>query len=300
MKFIQIVKKCWTIADIFIERYSEEVKEMIRGFYTSAAGMIAQQRRQEMLTDNLANANTPGFKAEQASLRAFPNMLIKAMGVDNRPQGKAAFVGELSTGTYLQERSINFRQGDIHETSNSTDIALFQGSVPISENTGRPGSLFFTVQDESGDLRYTRNGNFSIDSLGRLITSQGFFVLDANGEQINVGSEDFSVTREGVITNDQGLNTQLNVVLIEDPLQLVKEGNGLLRYDGEFAVTSAIGNNEVSFQLQQGFIERSNVDGSQTMTDMMAAFRAFEANQKVLQAYDRSMEKAANEIGRIS
>ncbi|MCD8502189.1 MAG: flagellar hook-basal body protein [Bacillaceae bacterium] len=273
---------------------------MIRGFYTSAAGMIAQQRRQEMLTDNLANANTPGFKADQASLRAFPNMLIKAMGVDNRPQGKSALVGELSTGTYLQERSINFRQGDIHETSNSTDIALFQGIVPVSENTGRPGSLFFTVQNEFGDIRYTRNGNFSVDGSGRLITSQGFFVLNENGDQINVGSEDFSVTREGMITNDGGLNTQLNVVLIEDPLQLVKEGNGLLRYDGEFAVQSAIGNNNVSFQVQQGFIERSNVDSSQTMTDMMAAFRAFEANQKVLQAYDRSMEKAANEIGRVN
>lgn len=288
------------MVDIFIESYSEEVKRMIRGFYTSAAGMIAQQRRQEMLTDNLANANTPGFKADQASLRAFPNMLIKAMGVDNRPQGKSALVGELSTGTYLQERSINFRQGDIHETSNSTDIALFQGIVPVSENTGRPGSLFFTVQNEFGDIRYTRNGNFSVDGSGRLITSQGFFVLNENGDQINVGSEDFSVTREGMITNDGGLNTQLNVVLIEDPLQLVKEGNGLLRYDGEFAVQSAIGNNNVSFQVQQGFIERSNVDSSQTMTDMMAAFRAFEANQKVLQAYDRSMEKAANEIGRVN
>ena len=273
---------------------------MIRGFYTSAAGMIAQQRRQEMLTDNLANANTPGYKADQASLRAFPNMLIKAQGADNRPQGKSAFVGELSTGTYLQERSINFRQGDIHETSNSTDIALFQGVVPISENTGRPGSLFFAVQNEAGDIRYTRNGNFSVDGLGRLITSQGYFVLNEAGEQINVGSEYFSVTREGIITNAEGLTTQVNVVLIEDPLQLVKEGNGLLRYDGEYPIESVIGNDNVTFQLQQGFIERSNVDSSQTMTDMMAAFRAFEANQKVLQAYDRSLEKAANEIGRVN
>ena len=272
---------------------------MIRGFYTSAAGMIAQQRKQEMLTNNLANANTPGYKADQASLRAFPNLLIHAMGIDNHPKGKSAYVGELSTGTYLQEGSINFRQGDIHETNNNTDVALFQVNVPTSEETGRPGSLFFTTENEAGEVRYTRNGNFTVDGLGRLMTSQGSFVLDQNGDRINVGNEDFTVSREGIIANNQGLNAQLNVVLVEDPLQLIKEGNGLLRYEGQLPIETAIGNPDVSYQLQQGFVERSNVDSSQTMTDMMTAYRAFEANQKVLQAYDRSMEKAANEIGRI-
>lgn len=273
---------------------------MIRGFYTSAAGMIAQQRRQEMLTNNLANANTPGYRADDASLRSFPNMLIKAMGVDNRPMGKSQFVGELTTGVYLQERTLNFRQGDIHETGNNTDIALFQGVVPVNEETGRPGALFFTVENAVGDVRFTRNGNFTVDGQGFLTTSEGFYVLDNNGDRIEVGTDNFQVTREGLILNGEGnAITQLNVSFVANPDLLVKEGNGLLRYEGEEAIVSAIGNAEVTFGLQQGFIERSNVDTSQTMTEMMTAYRAFEANQRVLQAYDRSMEKAANEIGRL-
>lgn len=268
---------------------------MIRGFYTSAAGMISQQRRQEMLTNNLANANTPGYKADSASFRAFPNLLIKAIGVDNRPLGKSHFVGELSTGAYLQERTLNFRQGDIHETGNNTDIALLQGVVPLNEDTGRPGGLFFTVENQTGDVRYTRNGNFTIDGQGYLTTSEGFYVLDPQGTRIHVGNEEFQLTSEGLLSN----GVQINVAYVQDPNQLVKEGNGLLRYEGAQAVNTAIGNPNITYQLRQGFIERSNVDASQTMTDMMAAYRSFEANQKILQAYDRSLEKAANEIGRL-
>ena len=81
-------------------------------------------------------------------------------------------------------------------------------------------------------------------------------------------------------------------------MQLVKEGNGLFRFDGD-ALPTAMGNGEIVYQIQQGFIERSNVDSAQTMTEMMNTYRVFEANQKVLQAYDRSLEKAVNEIGRI-
>ncbi|MCT8140135.1 flagellar hook-basal body protein [Anaerobacillus sp. CMMVII] len=273
---------------------------MIRGFYTSAAGMIAQQRRQEMLTNNLANADTPGYRADDASLRAFPNLLIQAMGVDNRPQGKTTHVGELSTGVYLQERTLNFRQGDLHETGNRTDIALLQGVVPLNEETGRPGALLFSVENQTGEVRYTRNGNFTVDGQGYLTTSEGFYVLDPSGNRLNVGNDDFKLTQEGFLVNENGTNfAQINVAFVANPNQLVKEGNGLLRYEGGQAVLSANGNANISYQLNQGFIERANVDTAQTMTDMMTAFRAFEANQRVLQAYDRSMEKAVNEIGRI-
>lgn len=273
---------------------------MIRGFYTAASGMIAQQRRQEMLTDNLANASTPGFKKDDASIRAFPNMLIQAMGVDNRPFGKSHLVGELTTGAYLQERTLNFLQGDLNETNNNTDIALLQGNVPVNEETGRPGALFFTVENRAGETRYSRNGNFTITGNGFLTTSEGFYVLDNNGARINVGNEDFQMTREGLISNEAGDEiAALNIALVSDPHQLVKEGNGLLRYEGELPVLTAIGNENVTYQLMQGFVEQSNVDTAQTMTDMTMAFRAFEANQKVLQAYDRSMEKAVNEIGRL-
>ncbi|SDZ46253.1 flagellar basal-body rod protein FlgG [Evansella caseinilytica] len=273
---------------------------MLRGLYTAGAGMIAQQRRQEMLSNNIANINTPGYKTEQSSMRAFPNMLIKALGTDHIQRFGSSMVGELTTGVYMQENTPNFRQGDLQETMNTTDIALLQGLVPVDEATGQEAMLMYIVENADGDIRYTRNGSFTVDGSGFLTTSQGYYVLDNNGDRINVGGEDFTVTMEGqILSADEQLIAQLDVALIPDPTQLVKEGNGLLRYDGENAVVSAVGNGDVIFQLQQGFIERSNVDAAQTMTEMMTALRSFEANQRVLQAYDRSLERAVNEVGKI-
>ncbi|MBU8905919.1 flagellar hook-basal body protein [Desertibacillus haloalkaliphilus] len=275
---------------------------MLRGLYGSAAGMFTQQRRQEMLTENLANANTPGFKADRASIRTFPNMLIQAQNTSNLPPNRSHYVGELSPGAYLQERIPNFAQGDLNETGNNTDIALLQGNIPINEETGRAGALFFTVEHEDGNARYTRNGNLAVDGQGFLTTSAGHYILDTAGERIEVGNEQFTVNRNGVVSTAAGAEiAQIEVAFSEDPALLVKEGDGLLRLEADEldALPTAIGNDEISYQLQQGFIERSNVDAGQTMTEMMQAFRAFEANQKVLQAYDQSLDKAVNEVGRI-
>lgn len=271
---------------------------MLRGLYGSAAAMIAQQQRQEMLTNNMANVNTPGYKEDQAALRAFPNMLIKAMDTSNFSR-QSQVIGALNTGVYLQERMPNFRQGDIHETSNNTDMALLQGVVP-QNGDGRSGALFFTVQNENGDIRYTRNGNLAIDGQGFLVNSQGYYILDTAGNRIQPNNEEFLVNRDGVLTNEAGVQLgQIQVAFAADPMLLVKEGNGLLRFEGEGALPTAIGNAAITYQIQQGFIERSNVDAAQTMTEMMHAFRTFEANQKVLQAYDKSLEKAVTEVGRI-
>ena len=271
---------------------------MLRGLYGAASGMIAQQQRQEMLTNNLANAQTPGYKADQASLRAFPNMLIKAMNTGSTP-GAAPTIGELTTGVYLQEAMPNFRQGDLMETSISTDLALLQGMMPETES-GQPGGLFYTVETENGDLRYTRNGNFHMNGEGFLTTTGGHYVLSEQGDRINVTDENFVIDQAGFITRSNGEAAgQLNVVYAEDSHALVKEGNGLLRFEGEGDLPTAIGNANISYQLQQGYLERSNVDTAQTMTEMMSAYRTFEANQKILQAYDQSLEKAVNEIGKI-
>lgn len=271
---------------------------MLRGLYGAAAGMIAQQQRQEMLTNNLANANTPGYKADQASLRAFPNMLIKAMDTQGPKGAQAPIIGELTTGVYLQERMPNFRQGDINETGNSTDIALLQGVLPEGES-GRPGALFYTIQSND-EILYSRNGNFTIDGAGFLTTTEGQYVLSTNGEPLQVGDENFTLDPNGTITSSDGaVIGQINLAYAEDPMLLVKEGDGLLRYTEEGELPTAIGNAEINYQLQQGFIERSNVDASQTMTEMMSAYRSFEANQRILQAYDQSLDKAVNEVGRL-
>ncbi|WP_349408794.1 flagellar hook-basal body protein [Pseudalkalibacillus sp. SCS-8] len=272
---------------------------MFRGFYTAASGMVAQQRRQDLLTNNLANANTPGFKADQASLHAFPQMLLSQLGgkeVGGKTIPTKNQLGTLATAVYMQEAVPAFRQGDLQETGNNLDIALLQGAVPTDEESGAEGALFFTVQNGQGEVRLTRNGNFSLDEAGNLVTANGDFVLDTNGDPIQIEGTEFTMDSNGVIRET---GVQMNVGLVQNPNLLMKEGNGLFRLEEEDGLVPATDDPNVSYQLKQGFVERSNVDVEQTMVEMLSAYRTFEANQKVLQAYDRTMEKSSNEIGRL-
>ncbi len=278
---------------------------MLRGFYSAAAGMLAQQRRTEMLTNNIANANTPGYKVDQGSLRAFPEMLMQRLeGVQSPAKNggnlrTASSIGGLNTGVYMQEMIPLFKQGDIRETGLRTDVALVNGNLPISAETNQPGSLFFTVQNANGDVRYTRNGNFTVDPAGFLTTNEGFYVLDGNGNRIALENDQFDVSADGSLLVNGQTGSRLGIAFSDNPLNLIKEGNGLYRTNDGLVLPNATANPEVSYTLKQGFIEGSNVDVTQAMTEMMAAYRTFEANQKVLQAYDKSMDKAVNEIGRL-
>lgn len=272
---------------------------MFKGFYTVASGMFAQQRRTEMLTNNMSNANTPGFKADQAAMKAFPEMLLQRFDKEriptenglNMPFNKE--IGTINTGVYMQESIPKFIQGDLRDTGRKTDVALLDITMP--EN----GSVFFAIAGADGSVRYTRNGNFTVDAQGYLTNASGQYVLDANGGQIQLSSDTFTINEAGVLTGENGENAILGVGYANDPLRMIKEGDGLFRTEDGAPLPNAFAEPGVQFRMQQGFLEQSNVDVSRTMTDMMTAYRAFEANQKILQAYDRSMEKAVNEIGRL-
>ncbi|MBB3868601.1 flagellar basal-body rod protein FlgG [Parageobacillus toebii NBRC 107807] len=276
----------------------------MRGFYTAASGMMAQQRRIEMWTNNIANANTPGYKSDQAALRAFPELLLSRLDKATVPtKTPRSFplqptIGSINTGVYMQELIPNFRQGDIKETGQPTDIALINGTLPVDAETGKEGTLFFVVQNENGDIRYTRNGNFTLNPQGFLTTNDGWYVLDENGRRIQLPSTNFTVNADGTIVANNIRIARINIAFAANPNTLVKEGNGLFRSENG-VLPSALGNPNITYTLKQGFLERANVDLNRAMTEMLSAYRAFEANQKIVQAYDRSMDKAVNEIGRL-
>src|SRR5699024_65294 len=272
----------------------KEVILMLRGFYTAASGMIAQQRYQEALSNNIANANTPGYKADQSTLRSFPEMLMEQTGSKNIPTTQGLnmpvnrTVGPINTGVYVQEMVPNFVQGDLRETGISTDIALINGTFP-----DEMGNIFFTVQDENGDVRLTRNGNFNVDEQGYLVISQGYYLLDQNEDPIHIGGSEFIISEDGVLLAGAD-ETTLGISYVANANELEKEGNGLFNGEAEDVPADA------TYEIQQGFLERSNVDSMQMMTQMMGSYRMFETNQKVLKAYDESMGKAVTEIGRLA
>jgi flagellar basal-body rod protein FlgF len=271
---------------------------LLRGYYTAASGMLSQQRRQDILTNNMANALTPGYKADQTTMRAFPELLIHQLGQKQLPvknNVKLAVmtpIGTLNTGVYLQETIPLFTQGDVRDTGMSTDMAIWNGQLP-----DETGFLFFSVQNENGAVNYTRNGNFTVDPDGYLVTTNGHYVLDANGNPIWVGQGDFSVSPDGTIQSAGG-NIPLGIVYHANANDLINLGNGLYEADGQAPVNARTVPG-LTYEIKQGMLEGSNVDITQTMTEMMNTYRNFELNQQVLKAYDKSMDIAVNQIARI-
>ncbi|TFB19267.1 flagellar hook-basal body protein [Filobacillus milosensis] len=272
---------------------------MLRGYNTAGAGMIAQQRYQESLSNNMSNILTPGYKADRSTMRAFPEMLIRAYDSQKIPtQSNLQLphntnVGAINTGVYMQEGIPLFEQGSTRDTGLSTDLALINGDMP--DDTG---FLFYTIQNGDGDIRYTRNGNFTVDAEGFLTTSNGNYVLDENNNRIQTGTEQFQVTENGQVISPFD-NTMLGIAYHPNANDLVKEGANLFRNEGEVEAVDARATAGVDFSVSQGQLESSNVDPQQTMTEMMRSYRLFEINQQVVKTYDKSMDMAANQIGRL-
>ncbi|WP_337103556.1 flagellar hook-basal body protein [Paenibacillus sp. YIM B09110] len=286
---------------------------MLRGLYTAAAGMIAQQRRHDTVTNNISNINTPGYKQTNSVSRAFPEMLLSLTGVEPKDQMK---IGKLTSGVFAEESLSIHLQGDLTQTNNASDFALISNiDVPglVFDASGKSVSedgqvtfqpqAFFTVQNANGEVRYTRGGKFTLTEDGFLMTTDGSSVLGANGQPIQfpVGTslENLMLTDDQRFLDPQGIDRgQLLITRVDNPNELVRDGNGNFRFEGEDGNARAIDAGE-RIEVRQGYVERSNVDAAQASVDLMAALRAYEANQKVIQFYDQSLGKAVTEIGRV-
>lgn len=206
--------------------------------------------------------------------------------------------GGINAGIYMQETLANYQQGQLLETELATDFALMNGQMPVNAD-GVEGTVMFRLQHPGGGEAYTRNGNFTVDAQGYLVSAQGLYLLNDNGQRMQVNNDDFTLTADGMIMSGDAQVGRVGVAYAANPEVLMKQDNGLFRLDGGANLPTAYGVQGVAFSMQQKYVESSNVDTGRAMTELMTAYRAFEANQKVLQAYDRSMEKAVNEIGKV-
>ncbi|GJM73638.1 hypothetical protein HMSSN036_58540 [Paenibacillus macerans] len=166
------------------------------------------------------------------------------------------------------------------------------------------------MADENGNVRYTRDGNFNVNAAGELRTSTGYRVLDDQGNAIVLAAgmsvDSLKSSAAGQLTtydNNTGTTVPvaaLGIVVADRPQQLVREGNGVyVAQDETAAGIRTFDPAADGASVRQGYLEVSNVDAAQSMVDLMAAQRAYESNQKIIQYYDKSLEKAVNEIGRV-
>lgn len=298
---------------------------MIRGLYTAAAGMIANQRKHDAVTANIANLNTPGYKAQQAVTRSFPEMLIRLM--NEGPTGQSRHIGAINTGVFVEELLPMFTQGDLQETGSFYDLALesrirvFEevdgeqveivfdasglGTNQAGETVYRP-QAFFTVLNNEDEIRYTRNGKLYVGADGVLRTTDHMRVVGTDGQPIVLdrSMEQVRVAPNGALLDLNGEplpgDPQLLIARIDNPFLLMREGNGVFRLEAqEDADAAPVPADAGDFAVHQGFVERSNVDPAQSMVDLMTALRSYEANQRMIQYLDRVLEKAVNDIGRV-
>ncbi|MFV9510437.1 flagellar hook-basal body protein [Tepidibacillus sp. LV47] len=268
---------------------------MIRGIYTATAGMLTQQKRQDLLTNNLANINTPGYKQDQAIIRSFPEVLLQTIRVpikDKQP------IGSIHQGVFVEENVPIFKQGDLMETGINTHLAIWDSELELTQNGQRRPILLFTVQDQNGERLFTRSGLFTEDAAGQLVTPEGYLVLDDQGKPIHINGRTFTVDQKGNIRFSDGQTLRLGLTKIDNPNQLLKQGEQIYRLQGGQGNLPFVNENE-NYKIFQGKLERSNVDPAETIVNMMAALRIYEANQQVVQFLDKTLEKAVNEIGRV-
>ncbi|MCR8746735.1 flagellar hook-basal body complex protein [Romboutsia lituseburensis] len=256
---------------------------MLRGLYSSVSSMLTLQARQGVITNNLANIVTPGYKQETLASKSFDEVMLYNKDKYINGVGHQQYLGDLSFGVRIDETVTSYQQGTHKETGNNTDFAL-------------EGKGFFQVMDGNNNPFYTRDGSFKINTQGYLVTNAGHYVTGVNSatgavEPIYVGNDKVSVTPDNKI-NINGINKYtFNVVDFENYDKLIKRGDNL--YSGEN------GTKANNYRVRQGYLETSNVDYINETALLMETVKEFEANQKVIQTIDSTLSKIANEIGTV-
>ena len=245
---------------------------------TAASGALAQEKRLAVLANNISNINTAGFKKDIGVfkvLEANEDVAANPTAQDNSPT-------QLNAPLYLQfTATTDFSPGPLKKTDNPFDLA-------------QEGNGFFCVQTPDG-IRYTRNGHFTLDAQGLLVSRDGYTVI-GNGGEISIDGQSFAVDIQGNISVDGAQVDKLRVVEFADPLVLEKVGDTL------FAATDpdAIPENPEMIHVRQGFLELSNVDPVRMMTEMIEVLRGYESYQKAIRALDDASAKSINEVGQVA
>lgn len=266
---------------------------MVKGLYMAYTGMTNEQKRLDVITNNLANADTTGYKKEGTTSRSFGDELAYRIK-DTSSYGLNRAVGEISWGAHLGQTYTNYDSGSFKITDNPTDFAI-NGS----------GFFAFSFTDKQGNtsVKYGRDGSFTVNADGYFVTKDGDYVLNTTGALNSDPSEanyirinpalDFQVDAMGVVyQNDTAVGT-IGVVDIDNYDYISKYGENMFDVvEGGNIVASAA-------TLEQGALETSNVNVIDEMVDMITIQRAYEAGQKVITSIDSTLEKAVNSVGRV-
>lgn len=255
---------------------------MLRGLYTAYTGMMNQEKRLDVVTNNLANSTTVGYKKEGATSQSFDEVMgIKAKDVSNGYMDRR--IGKMSLGVKIGETYTNYETGSFRETGNTFDLAIAgDGFFNIS----------FTNKRGVESTLYTRDGSFTMTKEGYLVTKDGDFVLGQGGPVMMPTDAEIMIDDVGGIYADGEFVDQLQITDFEDYDYLDKYGENLYRaVDGATQIPA-------SGLVKQKYLEMSNVQVVEEMVEMITIQRAYEAAQKVETSMDSILEKAVT-LGQV-
>ncbi|MEG0938061.1 MAG: flagellar basal-body rod protein FlgG [Comamonas sp.] len=258
---------------------------MMNSLWIAQTGMTAQQTQLDVVSHNLANLSTTGFKRNRAEFQDLIYQNLRQVGGQSSESTQLPTGMHLGLGVNAGAISREFRQGTLQSTTNTFDLAI-------------DGDGFFQIQMPDGNTAYTRDGSFSIDGTGQLISSTGYPLV--GGITKAPGAVSATVGREGVVifldkANTPVGNGKLDLAAFINPAGLQPVGNNLFRESpasgapqtGDVSTGGAFG------EIKQGFLENSNVNVVSELVNMIQTQRAYEMNSKAIQTSDQMLAKLA-------
>ncbi len=257
---------------------------MVRGLYTAHTGMRNEQKRLDIISNNLANSATVGYKKESVTNQAFEQMLTLKIR-DGSQAYHNQTIGRMSMGVKIGEVYTDYDQGSLRQTGNTYDLAI-------------SGNGFFSVKvtDAEGNssIKYTRDGTFKLSADGYLMDSNGNRVQGSGGDiTIPTNATSVAISKDGVITADGVVLDTISLIDFTDYDYLKKFGDNL--YEPVEGATTM----EAAGAIEQGYTEQSNVNVVSEMVNMIAITRAYEANQKIIKTVDTMLDKSVNSVGKL-
>jgi len=245
---------------------------MSNSMYVAASGSIIQEKRMEIIANNLANVNAVGFKRDRCAFQV-PNPEDEARAAETTVQ-----TGLLAKQPF--ETYTDYNQGPLHATGNPLDLAL-------------SGDGFFVVKTPDGE-KYTRSGNFVLDAEKNLVTQDGHQVVGQGGPIVVDGAQ-VTIDETGAVIINGKRAGALKIVDFPKPYALQKDGGGLFKKADDQPEPIAA----ADVTVNQGFVEGSNINPILEMTEMIETVRGYESYQRIIQFLGEINAKAANEVGRI-
>ena len=258
---------------------------MVKGLYTAYTGMVNEQNRMDIMTNNLANASTVGYKKEGSTSQSFNDVLTVKIKDQSAGMRNAQKIGIKNPGVKIGENYTDYSQGSFRITDNTYDLALSGDGFFAIEFTNKAGET---------DTKYTRAGQFTLNKDGYLVTEEGDYVLDTQNRRIRLNTLiDSQITEDGTIYQNNRAVARIQVTDFADYSYLEKYGETYYQpIEGARTIAA-------NAQVKSGYLEMANVQIVSEMVNLISITRAYESNQKVIQTIDGSLDVAVNQIGKL-